>query len=609
MESQKISVKFLPAGKAVELDRGTLVSKAAETAGVTLAFPCGGKGRCGKCKVIFEQGAPAPTPTEFDTLTETELVQGYRLGCTSALSEDAVIYTPNGAGAAKILTAGVARDIPIEPWITKKFVSVPAPSITDLRSDLKRLLDGLGMEANHTRIDLAILRGLGELARDSEFNLTVVLAGGEPVGIEPLDTASECYGVAVDIGTTTMAAYLLDLVTGKQVSVAASINPQTRIGDDVISRIAYASDGGLSALHSLVVGELNNLIQLLCAQAEVAPERVYEVAVVGNTCMSHLFLGIDPRHLAQAPYVPTVSQSVALTAAELDVRINPFGRVHVLPNIAGYVGADTVGVILATGMHESEEMTLAIDIGTNGEIVLGSNGRMLACSTAAGPAFEGAHIKHGMRAAPGAIDSAWLDGDKLAYSTVGGEKVTGICGSGLLDVIISLVQAGIIEASGRIVDVDEVPEQYACLRDKLVEGGFVLAEGAETASGIPVTITQRDVREVQLAKGAIAAGISALMDRLGVSTDDLDRVVLAGAFGNYLRKESAVAAGMIPNVPLTKVHSVGNAAGEGAKLALLSRVARETMDEIAGSVEYVELTTDPGFQDRFADSLMFDCGS
>ena len=604
-----------PLGKTVEVESGTALRQLSEGIPFDLKTPCGGNGRCGKCRVVFEKGAPEPTPAEENVLTEAELGQGFRLGCMVILHEDAIVHMPNGHQPSRILTFGTARDVTPCPAITKRHFTVPAPTTADLRSDAKRVCDALDIKTNQTDLELPVLRSLGKDLRAAQFDMTAVCADGTPVAYEPGDTTDTCYGVALDIGTTTLAAYLLDLRTGKQIAVAAAINPQTRVGDDVISRISYCSQetDGLGNLQSAVAEEFNKLIGNLCETAGISRECVYEVTLAGNTCMTHLFLGIDPKNLAQAPYVPTVSQSLAVKAHDLGVKINPSGRVYVLPCIAGYVGADTVGVVLSTGMYEDDQLILAVDIGTNGEIVLGSKDRMLACSAAAGPAFEGAHIRFGMRAGPGAVDTAWLDQGDIRFSTVGEEKAAGICGSGLLDVIMCLVKAGIVDSSGRIVDPDEVPEAYSRLRDRLQTGErgneFILATKEESSIGEPVLIVQRDVRELQLAKGAIAAGIHTLMGRLGVCGKDLDRVVLAGAFGNYIRKESAIASGLLPDVPVTKVHSVGNAAGEGAKLSLISLDARNDADRIAACVEYVELTTDLGFQERFADALMFGSGS
>ena len=605
-----MNVEFLPAGKTARVEKGTELLKAVEAAGLSVRFPCGGNGRCGKCKVVFEEGAPSPTADEMDGLNETELAQGYRLGCRAKVFEDSLVYLPDTIQGAKILTAGTAREVPLNPAVTKRCVRVPEPTVDDLRSDVTRVLDAFGVERSRPMPGLPALQSLARDMREGGFEVTGVFAFGDPIAFEPGDTASECHGVAFDIGTTTIAAYLLDLNTGKQHSVAAAMNPQARVGDDVISRISYTmqNPSGLAEMQSAVLDEMNGLLDVLCHGAGVSAETIYEATIAGNTCMLHFLLGVDPRHLAMAPYVPVVSRSLYIPARELGLRINELGRVHVLPSIAGYVGADTVGVVLATDLHESGDCTLAVDIGTNGEIVLGSRDRMLACSTAAGPAFEGAHIRHGMRAAPGAIDAVWLDDGEIRFSAIGGEKASGICGSGLLDAISCLMKAGIVDPGGRIVDADKAPEEFPRLRDKLSLGEqgneFILASADETSIGGPIAVTQKDIREIQLAKGAIAAGIQTLMEKLGVGPDDLDRIVLAGAFGNYVRKESAIRVGVIPSVPLSKVHSVGNAAGEGAKLALISLDARRDADRIAENVEYVELTTDPGFQDRLAVALM-----
>lgn len=613
MSQSLVTVTFLPSGKVTQVEPGEPLRNIIGSSDIDLRMPCGGKGSCGKCKVIFQSGVPAITPTDEDVLNEMELAQGYRLACQAAISDDAVIFVPNGDGmkSSKVLTVGTARKVNNSPVITKKHAVIPKPSISDQRSDLSRVIEAFEIVVENTEFPLTFLRSISGVMRNSNFDVTCVFANEIPIALEPGDTTWECYGVAFDIGTTTLAGYLMDLNSGVQVSVASAMNPQARVGDDVISRISYVMEDsdGLEALRSSVVDELNGIISALLDGTGISRDRVYEAAIVGNTCMTHLFMGIDPRHLAMSPYVPAVSQSLYLDAKEIGFAINEFGKILVLPCIAGYVGADTVGVILASDIYESEKMTLAVDIGTNGEIVLGSKNKLAACSTAAGPAFEGAHIKHGMRAAPGAIDSVWMDGNDLQFTTVANKPATGICGSGLLDVIIFMLKAGIIEDGGRIVDVDEIPDEFAHLRTRVVDGergnDFILANADQTSTGEPIVITQRDVREVQLAKSAIAAGILTLMEELSVGTDDLDRIILAGAFGNYVRKESAIAAGMLPNVPLSKVHSVGNAAGEGAKLALISSDIRRDADKIGSQVDYIELTTNMGFQEKFADALMF----
>jgi uncharacterized 2Fe-2S/4Fe-4S cluster protein (DUF4445 family) len=405
-------------------------------------MPCGAKGKCGKCKVLFHKGAPDPTPSELSALTESELAQGYRLGCQVVLDRDAVVYLRDHGRKPgdRILTTGVTRQVPLCPLITKRFAEVPEPTTEDLRSDVDRVLDSLDVARDESATGLAQVRRMGSVLRESEYKVTGVFAGTDLISLEAGDTTSDCCGVAFDIGTTTLAGYLLDLNTGAQLAVAAAVNPQTRVGEDVISRISHTMQeaDGLRHLQSLVVTEMNRLVRKLARQANVSRDRVYEAVIVGNTCMTHLLLRVDPRHLAMAPYVPAFSRSVTLDAAAIGLGISRLGRAHVLPNIAGYVGADTVGAVLATAAHESDSTVLIVDIGTNGEIVLGSRERMLACSTAAGPAFEGAHIKQGMRAAPGAIDAVWMEDGDIRFSTVSNGRPVGICGSGLLDAVVCL---------------------------------------------------------------------------------------------------------------------------------------------------------------------------
>jgi len=609
--SRDLTIKFKPSGRTVKVKGGVSLISVLETLGLTVDMPCGGKGRCGKCTVLFEQGAPPPTSTEKDRLSEIDLSKGYRLSCQTVLDSDAVILIPNSHDSSYVLTRGVARQIPLDPTITKRRAIIPKPSIEDQRSDLDRVLATFQVKRN-VSLGLPMIRRLSQAVRDSNYDITGVFAGETPIAFEAGDTTGSCFGVAVDIGTTTLAAYLIDLRTGEQVSVAASTNPQTRYGDDVISRISYTTrdSAALERLRDVLVDEIQKLITVLADDVNITLEQIYEVCLVGNTCMTHLLLGVNPESLAQSPYVPVMCQSLYVNASEIGLELNESALAYVLPCIAGYVGADTVGVLLATGLYESDRPILAVDIGTNGEIVLGYKERILACSTAAGPAFEGAHIKHGMRAALGAIDSVRLEGDTVRFTTVGGGKAVGLCGSGLLDAIVCLIQAGIIDASGRIVAPSEVPAEFTSLARKIREAEkgneFILASPDDSPADRVIELTQRDVREVQLAKGAIAAGIQTLMRKMNIGSGDLEAVVLAGAFGNYVRKESAIAVGMIPRVPLDRIRPVGNAAGEGARLALISKDMREHAERLAQSVQYVELTIDSEFQERFAEALLFD---
>jgi uncharacterized 2Fe-2S/4Fe-4S cluster protein (DUF4445 family) len=389
------------------------------------------------------------------------------------------------------------------------------------------------------------------------------------------------------------------------------LNPQTRYGDDVVSRIQFSTqdERGLQILQGEIVAALNKIIGDTTRAAGVLPENIYGMTVVGNTTMHHLFLGISPAALARSPYVPAATASLCLSAAELGIAIHPEAHVWVLPNIAGWVGADTVGVILATDLPNHEEIALAIDIGTNGEMALGSRKRLIACSTAAGPAFEGAHLSCGMRAADGAIDAVSIDGD-VHWHAIGEGAPRGICGSGLVDLIAEMLRSGVIDSTGMMVASDALRTQgQAGLAERVTQEGrqreFSLVGPAEGAGGYPIRVTQRDVRELQLAKGAIRAGIEILMKELGIGPEDVRRVYLAGAFGNYIRPASALAIGLIPRFPNAETIPVGNAAGSGARMALLSTSARERASRIPTQVEYLELSGRPDFQEEFAAALLF----
>ncbi len=418
--------------------------------------------------------------------------------------------------------------------------------------------------------------------------------------------------MAFDIGTTTIAGSLIDLKKAEVLAVAAITNPQNAYGADVISRITHASESreNLQQLQDKVIEAANSIIKDLLKQTKVARDRIYEVTAVGNTTMSHLFMGVDPTYLAPAPFVPAYSRALEVEASALGLNINPAGRVIFLPNIAGYVGSDTVGVILATDMDKRTENCAAIDIGTNGELVLAANGRLMACSTAAGPAFEGAQIKHGMRAASGAIELVNYEDGEIKLSMIDDAPACGICGSGLIDSIAALVNAGLIESSGRFVNPEDnpekVPEQF---KDRLRKGTngyeFVLVAAEDSDTGEDIVLSQGDVRELQLAKGAIYAGLMILLKEAGISKDDLDQILLAGAFGNYVRKESALTIGLLPQLPPEKIIAVGNAAGDGARMALASKSVRDRAKALPEKVEHLELSTRMDFQDIFVDAMSF----
>ncbi|MDW7740264.1 MAG: ASKHA domain-containing protein [Bacillota bacterium] len=606
-------VKFIPQNKEIEVDPGTNLLKAADKAGLYIEGDCAGKGTCGKCRVNITEGLENnPSPAEKKFLSENELQSGWVLACQRTVDKNMVVDVPlqKDAHTRKISLAGGVEKLEADPVLEKIAVKLSKPAVKDQTADLERLLGEL------KKGDLSVkpreLSGLPSMLRNNGFSVTAAIDGNRIISLEPGNTGDYMYGIAFDIGTTTIVGSLLDLKNAEVIAVSAATNPQNIYGADVISRITHASqvEGGLKQLQDKVVESANQIIKNLLRQTRIPKDRVYEIVLVGNTTMSHLFMGIDPTYLAPAPFIPAYSRALKVEASEIGLNIHPAGLVTFLPNIAGYVGSDTVGVILATGMDQRKDNCAAIDIGTNGELVLAANGRLMACSTAAGPAFEGAQIKQGMRAAAGAIETVSFVNEDITLSMIDDEPACGICGSGLIDAAAALIQAGLIEPNGRFVNVEENPDKVPPqFRDRLRRGKsgfeFVLVAGKDTESGDDIVLTQGDVRELQLAKGAIYAGLVILLKEAGISEDDLDQVMLAGAFGNYVRKESALTIGLLPQIPAEKIIAVGNAAGDGAKMALASKKARFRALELPGKVEHLELSTRIDFQEIFVDALSF----
>lgn len=609
----KYTVKFKPDGKVATVEEGTIITNAADMAGITIDSPCGGKGTCGKCKVIVnaEKISP-PNEAEEEFFSPDELKEGYRLACQTVVSCNMEVIVPDDSRirAIKILSTGTGREVRLHPNISKIYVELQEQTLERQISDFTNIKEAIKLKFPDVNVGLNMLREIPSILRKSKFKVTLVLDGDELIGIEPGDTTKKNYGIAVDIGTTTVVSTVIDLNTGNDLAVASALNTQATHGADVISRINYTveNENGLEELGDRIVHVINQINEYACAEARVDSKNIYELTIVGNTTMTHLFLKVPSRNLAVMPYVGVFSDPVETTASKLGFNVNSCANVYVLPNIAGFVGADTVGVILASALNRSETIKLAIDIGTNGEVALGSHEKLLTCSTAAGPAFEGAMITHGMRGAPGAIERVQIT-DRPIYQVIGGGKPNGICGSGLIDVVAEMLRLGIVDETGRMTDPDELDissELKTYIRRSDEYGPhFVLYE----SDGQKVVITQKDIRQVQLAKGAIKAGIEILMRKLGIKLEDISEVLLAGAFGNYIKKESAIRLGLIPNFPLDKVHFIGNAAAAGSKMALMSKEAREEAILISKSTEYVELATDPNFQNEFMEAMMFPDGS
>lgn len=611
----KVKINFVTAAGesvAVTVERGTNLLEAAARAGVAVEGNCGGKGTCGKCKVRLLQESPAePAETEKKLLSPEELAGGWVLACQRAAEADMDIEVPvqSDAFRRKLALSGDDDGIAVEPSLRKVELTLKTPTVQDQTPDLERLFEGLP-GGSPVEISRRLLSGLPHKLRQENFTVTTVLSGERLIAVEPGRRGGPLFGAAFDIGTTTIMGTLHDLNSGELLSQRAATNPQNVYGADVISRITYAADKreGLERLQRKVVEALNDIIDGLADEGGIEKEQIYEVVAVGNTTMSHLFLGIDPSYLAPAPFIPAYRRPINLEAAEIGLHINPGGRVVVLPNIAGYVGSDTVGVILATALDRRRNRCAVIDIGTNGELALAAGGRILTCSTAAGPAFEGAQIKQGMRAADGAIEAVQISGGEVLLEVIGNSAPRGICGSGLIDAAAALLKAGVVEPSGRMVDPETTGAHLpAPLKARLRRGKggfeFILAGGDGLEE---VSLTQADLRELQLAKGALYAGLLILLQEAGLSGADLDEVLLAGAFGNYIRKESARDIGLLPGIPLEKITPVGNAAGRGARVALLSRTERARAFALPDKIEHLELSARLDFQNAFIEALSFE---
>ncbi|MBR5910028.1 MAG: DUF4445 domain-containing protein, partial [Schwartzia sp.] len=582
-----VQIVFQPSGRRGEVKAGKSRLTAARELGVGIEAACGGARVCGKCRVIVETGrfeklnlvssADHVSPVgdvEKKFLTAEELSRGYRLACNAFLSGDLVVTVPEESRSAKqvILEKGRERKIEVRPAVKNVTVKLPAASLSDFRDDRQRLLDALEKETGlkHLSIDYPVLKELPQILREENWTVTATLwQDSEVIRIAP-GTRKTSLGVAVDVGTTTLAAFLCDLTTGEVLAKASRMNPQIGYGEDVLARISYAASEaeGREKLQASIIEALNALTADMAEKAGFASSDVDEMVLVYNTAMHHLALGLDPRYVGRAPFAPAASAPLDVKARDLGVAINPSGNIHSLPVEAGFVGADNMAVLLAEEPYNGEKIKLIIDIGTNGEIDLGNKDRLLSTSCATGPALEGAQIAFGMRAAPGAIERVKIDsityeprykviGQDEWYPTVQKIGAQGICGSGVIDAIAAMHKAGVISKAGRINAKLDTPRVRRGESGKLE---YVLAWAKETAVGKDIVITQADIRAVQLAKAALYVGAEYLMEKLGV--DHVDEVILAGAFGSYIDKESAMAIGMFPDCDLSRVHAVGNAAGD-----------------------------------------------
>jgi uncharacterized 2Fe-2S/4Fe-4S cluster protein (DUF4445 family) len=627
-------VVFMPSGKRGRFPLGTPLLQAARNLGVDIDSVCGGRGICGRCQIEVSEGefAKLGVTSKLDHLTPFGQVErryadrrglkaGRRLSCSTLLQGDVVIDVPPDSQVHKQVVRKRAemRAIEIDPVVRLHYVEVVEPNMHDPSGDLQRLLRALETQWNLTGLDcdLRAIQGLQKALRQGEWTVTVAVHQNQQITAIWPGFRDKAYGLAVDVGSTTIAGHLCDLASGEVVASAGVMNPQIRFGEDLMSRVSYVmmNPGGDADMTRAVREAINGLAASVSAEAGIEPRDILEATFVGNPIMHHLLLGIDPTELGGAPFALATDGAVNIWASEIDLRVHPNARVFVLPCIAGHVGADTAGVILSESPQTGDEMTLIVDVGTNAEIVLGNRHRLLAASSPTGPAFEGAQISCGQRAAPGAIERVRIDPRTLEprFRVIGCEKwsgepgfkeatakigVTGVCGSGIIEALAEMYLAGLINQDG-------VVDGALAARSPRVEPegrtfAYVLHDGS-AEGGPKLRVTQNDVRAIQLAKAALYAGARLLMDRMGV--DMLDRITLAGAFGSHIDVKYAMILGMIPDCDLPKVTSAGNAAGTGARIALLNRKSRAEIAAVVRQVEKVETAVEPMFQQHFVEAM------
>ncbi len=615
MAQHQITLK--PDGRSIEMPTGSTIAEAIRQAGLEISQPCGGQGRCGRCAVIVDSGNVRRRSTI--RLSTEDVEAGYALACQTVVEGDVALQIPEQEKIIRrLVTDRTVRAIdlpfaydPAQLQNVRVFeLNLSLPTLDDNLDDLARLQRGLADQGlTDVQVPLPILRKLGDTLRNAEGSFWAVVDSDDwtrPIGparvVDLLNEAIEPLGLAIDIGTTTVTVFLVDLSTGTVLSSAAEYNGQINYGEDVISRIVYAGkNDGLLQLGDAVRQTIHTLLERLQKRSQIDPERIYKVTVAGNTTMAHLFLGIPPASIRLTPYIPAANYPPTSTAKALDLLVNPLATVDMLPGVASYMGADITAGVLSSKLQESDDLTLFIDIGTNGETVLGTDEWMVSCACSAGPAFEGAGVLHGMRATQGAIEEVWVSSETYepSYRVIGGSKPSGLCGSGLISLLAELFVTGVIDRSGTVkLDLDTPRVRQG---DHGPE--YVVAWGKETVGGKDIVLTKVDVENLMRTKAAIYAGFSVLASKVGIDLADVKRVLIGGAFGQYINVEKAIQIGLLPDLPWDRFHFLGNTAVLGAYMALLSRQAREQVGDIAGAMTYVELSADNLFYDAFTAAL------
>lgn len=608
-------LNVLPQDLWIKVRRGTTVWKALEKTNVNLEGECGGLGKCGKCKIRVITAIGPPIREEAELLSPEELKTGIRLACRTKIRKDLVVHTEVSDEEVEffqILKYGQMPIIQMDPLLDKRPVSVQPPSLENPASDVDRIREGLGQEYRHLKVAYQCLSSLYEDLRKTKFEGTAVLHDECLLAWQPRKMAARRYGLIFDIGTSTLVGALVSLLDGQDVAVVSRLNSQNRHGSDVISRIQYVKEHsrGLSQMQRHLVEDLNILSRRALQVTHLAKGDIAVAVLAGNTTMQHMFLGLDPRGIAEAPFAPVITEGMIVRAQDVGLDLHPEAVLYIMPSKSGYIGGDLLGFVLASGAaNEKDRLVLGLDFGTNGEIFLGNRERMLTCSAAAGPALEGARITHGMIGKAGAIEGFRCDVNSLHYRVIGNIKPRGLCGSGLVDLVALLLHHDLLDADGLLRPISE--EATSEMASRLVKRAgnelhdFVVVPSADSLDGSEIRLTQKDVRELQLAKAAIAAGVKTLMKTMGVDTKDIDVIYLAGALGNYVHPLSAMRIGLIPRIDPEKIIPLGNAASTGAKMVLLSRQYWNKSAEIAQFIEHVELSTHPNLFDYFVKEMSF----
>ncbi len=609
-KNDSTSITFLPEGKHLDIKSGSTVLDATRKMGIDIQAPCGDLGLCGRCKIVLGKGknlAEPPTETEKKILSTKELDDGYRLACQCKVSEKgllSVIVPPESKiSQQRIVIQGIMPQFQMSPIVKDTIIELKKKQ--ESKSDSETLLEALSENGfTDVSIDIDAIRRLPDVIREGNWSINATLWNNKEVlSLQPKDKAGQTLGFAVDVGTTKVAGYLVDLKNGELLAAVSLPNPQISFGEDLISRITYwteSEEKGIS-LQKIVIGCVNKLIEDSCKKFDVTKNEIYDITVVGNTAMHHIFFGISPKYVGQSPFPVAVKNSFDVKAKDIGMIANSAAYVHALPPIAGFVGADTVAGILATEIYNKEETCMLIDVGTNAEIVVGNKDKLTCCSAPAGPAFEGAKIKHGMRASSGAIETVWIDPKTLetGYKTIDETKPRGICGSGIIDTVAQLLKTNVIDDIGRFNKKLNNPR----LRILGENTEFVLAWQKDTSINKDITITRHDIQEILLAKAAVYTGTHILLKRLNLKPNDVEKLYIAGAFGTYIDLTNTLTIGMFPEIPTNKIQFVGNTAGSGGRLVLLSEKLRSKAEEIAINTGYIELASDPSFETEFTNAL------